>query len=97
MTYKELKSLRRKASREEFKTIESHLHPLPPSINGYKILHRHQGQYIYFSAWKNNETNDTELQIPRITVLIDKHFYNHYMQELKSLINGELNGQTPYN
>ncbi len=85
MTYKELMELRRKDNRKDFKTIESYLHPLSPSINGYEILHRHQGQYIYFTAWKGNTRTNAELQIPRITVLLDKHFYNHYMPELKSL------------
>ena len=81
-----LKSEIQKVSREELKIIESHLHPLPAAIDGYIIMHRHQGQYVYFSAWSGDEQTDRELRVHRSEILYDKHFYNHNARDFMNLI-----------
>lgn len=67
--------------KEERKTIEDILHPCP-RIRGYEIRHRHAGQYIYFSAWRNNQTNGKEFRVHRSLVLYDNTFYRRYVIDL---------------
>ena len=51
---KETQRLKRRKRYQDFKHIESILHPIP-KINGVEITHYHQGQYVYFSAWSGND------------------------------------------
>ena len=66
------------------KEIESYLHPCP-KINGLDILHRHQGQYIYFEAWDGNDRkNRSELRYHRDMVLLSgSDFYKHEADNLE--------------
>lgn len=66
----------------EKKIIEDILHPTP-KIKSYDILHRHVGQWIYFSAWiSDNKINDKEFRVHRQDILNDKTFYKRYIQDL---------------
>ncbi len=58
------------------KEIETYLHPCP-KVNGLDILHRHQGQYVYFDAWDGDDKKNTKfMQTHRQDVLVFKeNFY----------------------
>ena len=87
MTVKELKKSQRKIQREEFKIIESHLHPSPELIRGIEICHEHKGRSIIFSVWRGDKrVNYRQLKYPRTDILYDKHFYNHNSLDFKWLM-----------
>ena len=68
------------------KKIEGYLHPYP-KVNGLDILHRHQGQYIYFSAW-DHDTQYTQkvVKIHRLEVLFCKQdFYKVKVNDMEWL------------
>lgn len=84
-THKEMQRLKRKRQRQELKTIENHLHPEPEPLNGFEILHRHQGQYIFFEGWQNDQPTARFLKFHRSEVLNNPHFYNANMAHFKWL------------
>ena len=86
-TYKEFQKEKRRCQRRELKAIESHLHPIPPLVSGCDILHEHKGQYIYFSAWRGDNTANTKsLKYHRLIVLNDRQFYSHHSIDFKWLV-----------
>jgi len=74
---------------ESLKTIEKHLHPCQ-KINDLDILHRHQGQFIYFDAWDGNDKlNNREMKLNRQDVLNCPNIYKEYSDELAWLVEEE--------
>jgi len=74
---------------ESLKTIEKHLHPWP-KIKGFDILHRHQGQFIYFDAWDGNDKlNNRKMRLHRQYVLNHPDIYKEYSDELTWLVDVE--------
>lgn len=88
-TYKDILRDRRRAMRLELKQIESALHP-HPVINGVEIVHRHQGQNIYFTAWVGeSQVNNRELVYSRGYVLMggkNQNFYQCHEEDFNYLV-----------
>lgn len=81
-----LQKQKRKWQRDTLKKIESYLHPKPEPLNGFDILHRHTGQYIEFTAWKNDSLRtDRLLKLHRSVILHNKYFYNNHLTDFKWL------------
>mgnify|MGYP001130974370 CR=1 FL=1 len=55
LTFRDLEKQRRKDKREFKKIIEQQLHPNYTTRDKIEIAHRHVGQQIIFSAWKNGD------------------------------------------
>jgi hypothetical protein len=68
-------------AKTESKIIKGILNPCP-KIRGCKIKYRRAGQYIYFSAWYNEETNGKEFRVHRSQVLTDRTFYRRHFEDL---------------
>ena len=83
---------KRRQQRLELKAIEKILHPTP-TINGVEINHYHQGQYIYFSAWKGQDkVNQKETRWHRQRFLHmrpETNFYQLFNMDFEWLSNLE--------
>jgi len=72
---------------KSLKEIEASLHP-NPMMDGYAILHRHVGQYIYFTVWSGeDQASSAELRYHRDMVLLSgSDFYKHEKDNLEWLV-----------
>ena len=86
-THKQFQKEKSRCMRQELKTIESYLHPLPEPLSGYQICHRHAGTTIIFTAWQgNHQANTKSLKFYRSQILNDRHFYSHHSDDFKWLV-----------
>jgi len=74
-TMTNIKAWKRKKQRIGLALIENNLHPTP-TIGGIEIMHRHCGQNVIFTAWRDDKpTNRKSLIYRRGVPMTESNFY----------------------